>query len=88
MSHLEHIAVATRAGEMAGLSDNQARGFALLALAEWLISRAEHLQVAAQHADWAEYRRRDEKRADELLREADDIKHQAAQLGFSWSENA
>lgn len=71
------VAIASRAGEMGGLSQTQARCCALMAAAEYALDRAERLRTTATFADFAVYRERDEAEADRLSRIAKSLQREA-----------
>lgn len=75
------LAMAMRAGEIAGLPTGTTRQGALLAVEELLLDRAESLSVAAQYADYQQYRQRDEDQAAALRQLAAEIRALAEAAG-------
>ena len=78
MINVDHcVRAGTFAGKAAGISDNQARAFALRGAAELLIAEAANLEAFAPYADREQYRKRDEKQAEEMRQVALDLTTEA-----------
>jgi len=80
MAHEAEIRIATRAGELAGLTAPQARACALMAVAEHLLERAEAREQSAAWADTRAQREADGQQARRLRATADELQRQAREL--------